>query len=219
MSRLRDPGWLLVLASAPPSRTLLPERRGGWCRAAPGPPLAAASELRAATGVRRAAGRAGPGARRFPPGRGEPRRGERGARAGVWAQPGRTAGPGGRRAVWGCAWGRGSSSPLGAAAAAPAACGGLPAFAPRRCLGLVPRPWGLSARIPGARVPCLPSRWLDFPRLELRLGLFGFGLGNVLVVCHCLTPGSVYVTSMFADYIHLRKKMGGGDPRIRRNFK
>ena len=41
---------------------------------APGPPLATASELGAATGVRRVAGRAGPGARRCPPGRGKPGR-------------------------------------------------------------------------------------------------------------------------------------------------
>ena len=66
------------LASGPRVGPAEPARRGGWCRAAPGPPCAAASELRAAAGVRRAAGPAGPGARRCPPGRGEPGRAARG---------------------------------------------------------------------------------------------------------------------------------------------
>lgn len=45
VSPRREPDWPLVLAWAPRSPTPPPARRGGWCRAAPGPPRAAASEL------------------------------------------------------------------------------------------------------------------------------------------------------------------------------
>lgn len=45
VSPRREPDWPLGLAWAPRSPTPPPARRGGWCRAAPGPPRAAASEL------------------------------------------------------------------------------------------------------------------------------------------------------------------------------
>lgn len=131
MRRLRAPARPLVLAWAPRSRTLVPERRGGWCPAAPGPPLAAASEVGAATGVRRAAGRAGPGARRSPPARGEPGRAAR-----VWVRRG---GPRGReRPRWsGRRCGPGLFLACRGAAPAPGAGGGRPALAGAGGLGLV----------------------------------------------------------------------------------
>ena len=51
-SRWRALAWLRVVASAPRSRSLSPERRRGWCGAARGPPRAAASEQGQAAGVR-----------------------------------------------------------------------------------------------------------------------------------------------------------------------
>lgn len=55
-SRWRALACLRVVASAPRSRSLSPERRRGWCGTARGPPRAAASDQGQAAGVRGAAG-------------------------------------------------------------------------------------------------------------------------------------------------------------------
>lgn len=145
----------------------VPARRGGWCRAAPVPPRAAAGELWAVAGVRRAAGRPGP-LRAVPTGQGESGRAGRGwARGLCWSRAARAAGFLHRVSVlqpppqllcvcvyWGCNGDRPS----------------LPLVRP----ALVASAWLPSTR--GYPPSCpeqgffLPSRWLGCPRMRLRPG-------------------------------------------------